>query len=1010
MKPTWIFNFAKKDSVESFFAAFWKSVQQNSASDAKKLYYITDGFAKDFSIENTVSVIARNIVTPIGDNAQLIEGWLNNNTVNHPKHSALNLVFIGDITNEETQKNMHVLARMLRASLLDNSKQWTTADVRSYALLWRPKSAGVQTVSNASKAFLNELHSLMMLDINNRPFHKVLFFESAEGNEEKEEMIKAMTNMSLYLSLHQQSNSEGNRDILFNQDTSILYLNAGCAGVFYEKEVQREQEAYLLSVMLLDKLKTGSDSEFCDAEKAREIFERNMALVESLSPECVESSIKTECPRPYGSREKYGVDSTIYPLSLKLKEVWTTYYNKYVVNLKRNLVNRTRRALFQFAEDYKEKLRAERIQFINSRLQKIEDFVFEMFKDPSEHRVISIPQSKLLLEKLVAKLEEYLKCTDSDKFTSFTLPVYLEGAYAQAKSEHNEDENSVLAVLDGKLRNHPVFILSLFVRAIVLGAMMAYFVAPFFDNVLVKYIIGTVLFVAPILFGLWRFKEHVVRIDSLKDQYTACVLMRLQNDLNEELRENIQHVYRDLLEYCKWLEDHKLGYLENKLSAIKPIEFSFEESKYFKPLVNCSVHNGIYNSCTALNNTNSREMLSDPKKLSGSFGEYELLGNLPIGQIQFSDGNSLTISEIINDNKEHYKSKLLKELLESKTAVCNNEEIMVKFEDGYKVDSKLLILDVSGSMRGTKLQELKSVVAELERNSAQISWIAFNDKVVGEGSSHEEFQSISAGGYTNYVPALERAAELLKDNPVEKVIFISDGGPSESLKKVLDAAYKLNQPVHTISIGKDGRNVMRELAEKTNGIQIIVDDIKDISTETVDKLNVVTQLSTNGEYTFGEAMQKCYIPGCIKMLYEFSKSKTCISRFSMEDLIKQYGNSNGLKEWLLFSRQTCSHTQDFNPLDAGAEYLLQLQTANNDTEVVQKFGDHTGLEVKNIKEMPDILASILSLQNMHSSDSMSGISNLLWSGITEEDNSFSENFDMSLLEGHNRYNIHGKTI
>ncbi len=999
MIPSWIFNFVKKDSIESFFTTFWNSVQQNSAGQRRdELYYITDGFSDQIS-DTKILETAKNVVTDIRERQRLIKGWRNQATIQHAKHSELNLVFVGDITNEQTQRNLHVLAAKLREELLDKNTTWTTANVRSYALLWRPQSAGVESVNEECKAFLNELNSLMRLNINHRPFHKVLFFESSDDAEEKESVIKSMAIAALHLALHSPEMAQN--DLLRGQDNNVLFLNAGEAGVFYEKEVQKEQEAYLLSQVLLDKLvnENKNDKEFYDAPLAQEVINKNSILVGSLSPESIVTTIKSECPKPYSSRSEYGVDCEVSPLSFKLRQVWNKYYNRYILNLKKDLVNKTKQALFQFAEDYKDKLRSERLSFVNEKIKKIEDFVFEMFRNPGEHKVISLPQCELVLDKLIEKTTDFAKEEITD--VAFELPKYLKGAYDHAQSEHNCDEKSVLAVLDGLLRKHPIFVLSVFVRAVILGLMLAYFGVLFFENPLTQLMVGSVLFLVPVGFGLWRFNDHVTRIDALKDQYTACVLMRLQGELNEELVKCVELAYSDILEYYKWLKEHKIKYLKENLAAISPLEFSFEESKYFKPLVNCSLSsNSVDPKLFIPANTLSRDsiMHGSPQK-SGTFGVHELLNNPPIGNVKFEDNSEVSIEDIINDENENYKSKLLKELLKRQLLVEGNIQQSVRFENETQNNTKLLILDVSGSMSGKKLNDLKAAVRKLEETS-RILWIAFNSEVVASGEGCDEnFEQIKAGGGTNYIPALQKAAEILKEEGfVDKIIFISDGGPFESLTKILEEAYKLNQPIHTISIGTDGRDVMQQLAEKTSGVQIVVKNIKEIVNAVEDKLNVVFSFGRRGDYTFGELMQKCYVPGCAKILYEYTMERTQTAQYSIERLLSNCSDKNAMREWNLSSQPRCSYQQAINPQRVVSTLQLVEGSQCDKTRFDQS------LILQDVSEVPDIIATIMSLRPMKS------ISDLQWAGFDRQDASFSKNLDANILGGNPKLNIYENTI
>ena len=327
MKPTWIFNFLKKDSIESFFDTYWTAVNNATNSNNPRRFYITDCFSEQFDIDKVLENEARKITTRIGNNKPLIESWKKNDT-------SLNLIFVGDITNTETQRHMHILATKLRSLLLDSLTQWTTADVKCFALLWRPESAGVISITDESKMFLNELHSLMSLDINHRPFHKVLFFESSDSDNEKNEIITSMSLATLKLSTH---SIYGTNDILSNEENS-LYLNVGCSSVFYEKEVINDQDAYLLSKSIYDKLKKGNDDLFFyDPQEAQTIIDKNTAFLNSFSSETIYNNIKKECSAPPTEKDIYGVVCDIHPLRSKLKEVWNIYYNKYVVNLKKDL-------------------------------------------------------------------------------------------------------------------------------------------------------------------------------------------------------------------------------------------------------------------------------------------------------------------------------------------------------------------------------------------------------------------------------------------------------------------------------------------------------------------------------------------------------------------------------------------------------------------------------------------------------------------------------------------------
>lgn len=57
MKPTWIFNFLKKDSIESFFDTYWTAVNNATNSEKDKIFYITDCFSEQFDIDEALKTI-----------------------------------------------------------------------------------------------------------------------------------------------------------------------------------------------------------------------------------------------------------------------------------------------------------------------------------------------------------------------------------------------------------------------------------------------------------------------------------------------------------------------------------------------------------------------------------------------------------------------------------------------------------------------------------------------------------------------------------------------------------------------------------------------------------------------------------------------------------------------------------------------------------------------------------------------------------------------------------------
>ena len=260
-------------------------------------------------------------------------------------------------------------------------------------------------------------------------------------------------------------------------------------------------------------------------------------------------------------------------------------------------------------------------------------------------------------------------------------------------------------------------------------------------------------------------------------------------------------------------------------------------------------------------------------------------------------------------------------------------------------------------------------------STATIKWIAFNDKVVSVGDSSDEFQNISSGGGTRYIPAIQKAKEIISSMFIDQVILISDGMPFESLGDIIQESEQLNMPLHTISIGTSGASVMKEISARTSGEQIIVDDIKDLAVNLDSKFNLLFNVGITGDYNFGELMQKCYIPGCAEALHKYASEKMNSSITSLVDLVLRYANADGLNEWKDASEPTCTHD------NAKAARLRELKSYihvvfdNDVKDQLQNSGFTNSFSYPrlcNAGSRPEIMISVLSLYPLN------GISDLKW--------------------------------
>lgn len=971
MTPVWLLDFTKKGSLESFFSTYHNALIQSDPNlDHKRWFYVTDASADGISLR-VIDETSQHLLKASRINGEiaekLIPAWTNNDKF-------LNIIFVGDVEDPITHKHFLEFFKFL----LEKRDQISAKNIRFFALLWRPETACYEPgMGKDSLSFVHAIDVLMHNNENNR-FHKVLFFESSIIPAEKQNALSSMAIAALHIATHSDI---GDNDELVRSHKNLIY-NAGAAAAFYEKLVQNEQETYCLANILLDSLTHGSDERFVNPNQATAYLDKQSGFFDMLHPEVVASELKADCDLVPSNKDAYSVDCEVSPFSLKLKAVWKKYYNEYLVNLKANLINKTKKVLSEYIHNYKETLFVSQTKYVNKVKDQIESKVFEIFKNPEQFDAVSIPQALDILEKLRKRIADKANELTTSKISSFVFPKYLEGAREQVEAEiQNNDPNEVIGVLESKLKKHPVFLLSMFVRAVVLGALICYtgitFIFPNLSDA-ATWVVGTLLFLLPLIISAWSFREYKVRINSLKDQYVASVLIKCKKELDADLHKCLHKTYSDLDQFCEWLKTRKLEFLQQNLSAVSPPDFSFTPSPRFQPLMKCMPYGASSDGKVLI--PAIKVDVNTESELSGSFDRHPILNNPPVSKVNVRS-EEYPFDEILQDRSRNLLRDLIRNLLRSTAIARGNVEQHVKFESIRTPRTKLLLLDVSGSMSDSDMKELKVAVEKLAE-TATIKWIAFNDKVVASGDSAESFNQISSGGGTNYIPAILKAKEIIDAEVVDQVILISDGQPFESVPDILNEAYKLNQPLHTISIGNAGAAVMKQISDMTSGEQIIVKDIKDLSVDVQSKFNVIFTVGLNGEYTFAELMQKVYIAGCAEALHSFASKQMCAGITTIGELIYNCGNDSGMLEWKEVSCPSCTHSDAVAPRLSDTKTYIQMVCSDRDkSEVEKKFSESfDNVVLTEIKNVPEILVSVLTLRPL------TEITDIQWANYTRRTN------------------------
>lgn len=958
--PLWIIDFNKGSRCQEFLDRWWRAYGQNAETAPPPddlWYYITRAEGKSF---DDVLDDAGHLTLIRDGRDPLIPAFKNK-----PAPGELNVVFLGDITDDKlTIPYFHFWAAKLRLALLKEETQWTTVTrVHFYGMLWRPNTAAVAPgVSAKTRGFLQELNMLMKQDVNHTPFRSVAFVESPDRPADKAAALEKMNLAVLHLSAE---------DFL-GDDDHRRFVDLSATGVFYEASVHAEQGEFLLSNALMDKIANSRESEFFNASAAKEFVDGDQVFLDTFACETIAGELTDDCPSPDGKTYAYDLVPGISPWSTKLKKVWSEYYCDFIPNYKKNLVNRVKRILQTFSRDYREKLYANQKNTVTRIAGGLQKQVFRIFTDGSASEYVSLAQAEEILSLYKRKIQDVASESGDVKITPFAIPSELKNAARQARAE-NRTPQEAMAVLEDKISRHPVAVFALLVRALVLGFLLGFLSWTFLPTLVgqtTALIVTAVLGILPLCVSLLKFRAMRIRIEALKQQYVGIMLLRCEEELCKDILECLQVTYQELLQYCDWLKTNKLDFLKEHLSVLSPSEFSFIESAVLQPLVkagntNANEENVVLIPPVALD-------AYDDIQLSGSFGRDTLLSfdaSSPMHQISV-DGVNCDVKAVVKNNKN--LSKLVKQLMDARTRVRRSIEREATFLSRDVQGKTLLLLDVSGSMSGQPIEGLKKAVHSLEE-SYLVEWIAFSDKIEASSFDDNDIDQLHSTGGTCFIPPLTLAVQKVKEAIYDDIILISDGSPFENTEDILEVAYQLQQPLNTISIGDSGASVMKELSDKTNGVQIVVNEVKEII-HWEGKMQAIVQLGENGEFSFGELIAKCHIPGCACAMHGFVSSRILSEAATLPSLITRYPGK-GLYEWAQFTRQGSVLSQTADVLDE--QYLLGVDkdaTENSPfVSTVEKHIDHPALEAL---EGPLMLVTLLSVRGV-------ALRDLLWAGLDE---------------------------
>ena len=955
LKPVWIIDLTDQKEVEHKLNEYLSSY-----GDGKKWFYYSRYSEKDVNsneiglgldenfdnldnLKNKYIEIAENVgsilIKPSPEKKALLDSeifkvnTIQNGVSGLPAIDSIDVYVIGDLKNQQTHSHFNTLIHKLKSLNQDQTTSWIGSNISTYyyGLLWMPKNLDVKGfLKEDDKQFLNQIHNFQQVDDN--LFNNIFLFQSDIDELSKNESFDSMALAILSISATAYSNELSQ---FTQQNKKQLIYNAQTSGVFYETEVHKEQQGFILSNLLLNSFKNEKKSPFVDLNNI-ETHISNFPLIQHglLHPDQINASLvkgnniieDNEIEKNIFSTNQPSVSNFWNPSIL-----WNQYYNHFLVNLKKNIINSVKQTLYWKLMNYQKIVELNTTKWIKEKSAELENHVFEIFNENDPSANCSLQQLSGIARGLDSKLkfeaENFSKGNKSiqspsdttSRFSAFPLSEKYQNALTSAKAIYgtdendNIDENKALQTLESHISNHPVIYLAQVIRAILIALCLVFISIPFYKflcggenpilNVplLGKYPIIGGLVAAFITIGIfiWKSRQYTRRLKSYIEQYIAVLWHKTNNDAYQFNQIKVTECYDQLNNFSEnWLIKEKI---ENKLIGglftKMPREFNFQSSKWFQPLLSnpTDVKDDKLDHDTAVH------------LIPGKFDGTPLIpdNKIPSPNVELPAGNKL-ISELSLDDKMSLLRELMKEEVKVKNVISDQLDII----DPPFIS--LLLLDVSGSMKGDSFNQLVKIVERLKKNyNDKIRWIAFSTDAKTDEECKNEIPKDF--GFTFLDKGLEKVRDV--DFSYDKVILVSDGAPSDvngkaltgnALLEITNKAKSIGKPIDVIYIGEkntNGEKYMLTIAEETNGIPL--SDTIDVLEEKMKKnLSVKYQLTdADKKLTFDKLLKMGHIDACSEALFEFCKKQLAQMNYSIEKMVSTYMESDGLTP--LFSMTSC---------------------------------------------------------------------------------------------------------
>ena len=938
MNPLWIIDFASNDAFKKQISSL-KSAFIAPNREWLKYSFFSDEKSED-TIEDTINVndcvkTGADLFKPEGNKLPYFDEFnahiVQTSSGTQPTF-LFDVHFVCDVRKSDSHQALFKIVNELK-----KSKFVETPNKYFYLHLWMPEGLNLSNrVKPADTEFFNLLHNFQ----KEKLFDYVLIYNSIEADDKKNDAFVQIFNAINLISVGSDSNSTKS---VFNADLAHIsqenrFLLCKALGIYHERDVFVEQQAYILGDILLKAFKENTEKPFVNNEVVNEIVS-NANLEELLNPNLINYAITSDFRSPDKPQNKIDLnklsdkvlggikpsDSTTKALDTYIFDPFKLlngFYLGFLFTIKKNLINEIQQEVHWKWEDFKKNVDEKSRTVVAETSRKLDNHIFSIFNNQSPAKECTLLQALKVNERIETKSKDLYGKFESEKsayqfkensgdehYAYFPMTEIYKKALETVNLTYiglssKDKQKEIVGHIETIVKNYPVVwwaqftrvMLSVFCLILITGPIIGLFngaaQSSFKDF---KYMgIGALLSLIPLIIFWWQSRQRKQTLVSMVNQYMAVALEELNAKALNYNRNKVSECMQMVCTYLAWVKTDKIQKrLIGGIRLQKPKDFSFTPSESLKPLF--TIPFVVKDLKDEINEPENRVTQIE----SAYFGVqkeplYKDLTQITT-KVKCSSGQ-VTLMDLVQD--EDKKIELLQDLMAQKVKI-NEAYSDAIIEEEPKLNI-LLLLDVSGSMRGQSFDTLKKVVSKLKTSHRDnLQWIAFSDVAKTEIECNGEIPAMF--GFTNLKAAFEKA-EAFREFSFDKVILVSDGLPTSNggqflsdveRQNLCQNAFSLNKPLDIIYIGSDddGKSFMKQLSETTGG-KSYAQTIESLDERLKQSMKIKYEITgVDQTKRMDELLQMGHTDACNVAIKIFCKEKLMDVSSTIEEYLEHKGSS-----------------------------------------------------------------------------------------------------------------------